>query len=439
MTFDVIVVGGGITGLVTAFYLNRFEKKTLLLEASGRFGGNIRTYRGEKYIFEEGPQTILANNPAVWRLIEDLNLEVEKASPSSEKRFIYKGEQLIPIPLKPWEFFFTPLVGFKSKLSLLKELFVKPSQKEDESVAEFVRRHFGEEFLTYFVQPFVSGIYAGDAEKLSVRYGFPKLWEMEKRYGSLLKAFLKEKRVAPKGELISFKGGLLTLVETLTEKIPNKETNTTVLSIEKTKKGTYKVISKKGVFETRSVVITAPAIETAQMLKRLFPPIEILKTIEYPSVAVASLSFPKIGVEGFGLLVSKVERLKILGTIFVSSLFPNRCPEGEDCFSVFLCGETRKEVCQQSEEQILKTAVRELRKVFPTLGEPKFQKLRLWKRSIPQYTVGYGKIYQTLEELKIQYPNVEVISNFVGGSSLAKCIEKGFNTAKRLAGNCKTS
>ncbi len=432
MTFDVIVIGGGITGLTTAFYLNLYGKKTLLLEASDRLGGNIKTLKKGSYLFEEGPQTILANNEAVWKLIEDLKVEVEKTSPSSEKRYIYKNGKLIPIPLKPWEFFRTPLIGLKSKLLLFKELFVKPPPKEDESVANFARRHFGEEFLRYFVQPFVSGIYAGDAERLSVRYAFPKLWEMEQRYGSLLKAFLKEKRVAPKGELISFKGGLSSLTEVLALKSSEKQLNCKVLSIERTQMGTYKVLSKCGSYETKNVVLTVPADQTAEILKKLFPPIEVLNEIIYPPLAVASLSFPKVGVDGFGFLVPKEEGLKILGAIFVSSLFPNRCPGEEDCFSVFLCGETQKDICNLSEDEILKTAVGELKKVFPKLGEPKFQRLRLWKRSIPQYTVGYGKIYQTLEEFKKRYPGVEIISNFVGGSSLAKCIEKGYQTAKKL-------
>ena len=432
MPFDVVVIGGGITGLVTSFYLNLYGKKTLLLEASDRWGGNIRTFRGEKYLFEEGPQTILANNGAVWKVIDDLKLEVEKASPSSEKRFIYKGGRLIPIPLKPLEFFTSPLVGWKSKLFLLKELFAKPSPKEDESVADFVRRLFGEEFLTYFVQPFVSGIYAGDSEKLSVRYAFPKLWEMERKYGSLLKAFLKERRVAPKGDLISFKGGLLTLVEALADKIPNRELNTEVKSIEKSNERTFRVITNKGTYETRRVVVTTPAPQTVEILKKLFPPIEVLKEIQYPPVAVASLSFPKVGLEGFGFLVPKVEGLNILGAIFVSSLFPERCPKNEDWFSVFLCGDTQREICQQEESKILGIAIGELKKVFLNLGEPKFKKLRLWKRSKPQYTVGYGKIYRTLEEFHSRFPQIRIISDFVGGSSLAKCIEKGFSTAKSV-------
>ena len=233
MTFDVIVIGGGITGLVAAYRLTRRGQKVLLIEKNPRLGGNISTLREAGYIFEEGPQTILANNPAVWELIEELKAPVEKASPSSQKRYIYKGGKLIPIPLKPQEFLTTPLVGIKSKLLLFGELFKKPLEVEDTSVADFVREHFGEEFLTYFVQPFVSGIYAGDAERLSLRYAFPKLWEIQRRYGSLLRAFIKEKRVAPKGELISFKGGLKTLIDLLAEKIPNKELNTSAEVIER--------------------------------------------------------------------------------------------------------------------------------------------------------------------------------------------------------------
>jgi len=426
MHFDAIVVGGGITGLVSAYRLNQKGLKVLLLEKDPRFGGNISTLRQGGYIFEGGPQTILANNRAVWELIESLNAPVEKASPSSQKRYIYKGGKLVPIPLKPWEFFTTPLVSWKSKLFLLGELFKKPFEGEDISVADFVREHFGEEFLKYFVQPFVSGIYAGDAEKLSLRYAFPKLWEIQRRYVSLLKAFFKEKRVAPKGELISFKGGLKTLVDLLVEQIPNKKLNTPVRSVEKSGE-LYKVITERGTFYGKKVYITTPAWETAEILKKLFPTAEEFKKVYYPPVAVVSLSFPKIGLDGFGFLTPKADGLKILGAIYASSLFPSRCPRREDCLSVFLCGNTQKEVCQQGEEEILNTAVGEIKKVLPQIGEVKFKKLELWKRSIPQYTLGYKKFYDLYAELKRKEPNLFVLSNFLGGSSLAKCIEKGWN------------
>jgi len=429
MTYDVIVVGGGITGLVSSFYLTLRGKRVLLLEKNPRWGGNIKTYSDGRYTFEEGPQTILANSPAVWDLVRRLNAPVCKANPSSQLRFIYKREKLIPIPLKPWEFFTSPLVGFKAKVKLLKEFFVKPSQKEDESVAEFTIRHFGEEFLKYFIQPFVSGIYAGDSKKLSVRYAFPKLYEIERRYGSLLKAFLKERRVAPKGELISFAGGLSTLIKLLAEKVKEKRLQTEVLSVEKSG-NLYKVKTNAGNYYSRKVVLTTPAYITAKLLGKIFPPAKELEKITYPRVAVVSLSFPKIGLRGFGFL--NAEGLKILGAIFVSSLFENRCPPEEDCVSVFLCGETQEEVCRLGEGEILKLAKGEIEKVFPQIGEFRFEKVTLWERSIPQYTLGYGKFYKIEEELKKKEPNLFIAGNFFGGSSLAKCIEKGKKLGESL-------
>lgn len=429
MTYDVIVVGGGITGLVTSFYLTLRGRRVLLLEKNSRWGGNIKTYSDNSYIFEEGPQTILANTSAIWDLIRRLNAPVCKADPSSRLRFIYKRGRLIPIPLKPWEFFTSPLVGFKAKVKLLKEFFVKPPQKEDESVAEFTLRHFGEEFLKYFVQPFVSGIYAGEARKLSVRYAFPKLYEMERRYGSLLKAFLKERRVAPKGELISFAGGLSTLVKLLAERIKEKRLQTEVLSLEKSG-NLYRVRTNAGNFYGRKVVLTTPAYVTAKILEKIFPPAKGFENITYPRVAVVSLSFPKVGLRGFGFLTA--EGLRILGAIFVSSLFSDRCPPAEDCVSVFLCGETQREVCQRGKEEILKIAKEEIKKVFPRIGEFKFEKVTLWEKSIPQYTLGYEKFYKIEEELRKKEPNLVIAGNFLGGSSLAKCIEKGKKLGETL-------
>ena len=430
MTFDVIVIGGGISGLTTAFYLQRGGKKVLLLERENRFGGNIRSFRENGYLFEGGPQTILANNKRVWELVDLLKAPVKKASPSSEKRFIYKGGKLIPIPLKPWEFFKTPLVGLRSKLRLFLEFFEKPIEG-DISVADFVRKHFGEEFLDYFVQPFVSGIYAGDAEKLSLKYAFPKLYEMQKRYGSLLKAFFKEKRVAPKGELISFERGLQTLTDLLAEKIENKLKNTPALGI-KVKNDLFEVETPKGIFSAKKLVIATPAYEAAKLLSPLYPSAKVFKEIQHPPVAVVSLSFPKIGLEGFGFLVPKREGLNILGAIYVSSLFPDRCPPNEDCLTVFLCGETQKSVCLLEDEGIIATAEEEIKRVFPQIGNFNFRKLTRWNRSIPQYTLGYGRYYKTYEGLRQKYPNLYVVSNFLGGSSLAKCIERATETAEEI-------
>lgn len=429
MKYDVAVIGAGITGLTAAYKLSRKGYKVIVLEKANRVGGNITTkevnLEGKKYLIEEGPQTILANNRAVWELINELGLKPQKASPYSEKRYIYKNGKLIPIPLKPLEFFKTPLVSFKAKLQLFKELFVKPSQKEDESVAKFTIRHFGREFLDYFVQPFVSGIYAGDAEKLSVRYAFPKLYEIERKYGSLLKAFIKEKRVSPKGDLISFPKGLKEFTDALAEKV-KVELNTEVETISKNPSlKLYEVRTNQKTYLAKKIVVTTPAYQTAEILKNLFPPIEELKEINYPPVGVVSVAFPKIGLEGFGFLAPKRERLKILGAIYVSSLFPNRCPEDEDCLTIFTCGETLKAVC--GNKDWVKLTLEEIKKIFPQIGDMKILSSKLWERSIPQYEVGYGKYYALVEEFHKRYPDIKVISNFVGGSSLAKCIEKGWN------------
>jgi len=149
--YDVAVIGAGITGLTAAYKLaHKDSYKVAVLEKTNRTGGNISTKNvsidGKHYLIEEGPQTILANNRAIWEVLEELKLEPQKASPLSEKRFIYKGGKLLPIPLKPFDFFKTPLISWRGKLKLFKELLVKPSQKEDESISDFVMRHFGKDF-----------------------------------------------------------------------------------------------------------------------------------------------------------------------------------------------------------------------------------------------------------------------------------------------------
>jgi len=429
--YDIVVIGGGITGLVASWQLKRQGKKVILLEKEKRLGGNINTFRNYGYIFEEGPQTILASNEYVYKLIKELNLESQLeilSGKSSDSRFILKKGRLIKIPLKPWEFFTSPLLSWSSKLLLFREFFSQPIES-DISVAEFTIRHFGEEFYDYFVQPFISGIYAGDGKKLSLKYAFPKLYEIQRKYGSLLKAFLKEKRVAPKGKLLSFRKGLSTLVDVLKKEVPYL-TSAEVIKILKKERNLYQLILKGGKkFLAKRIIITTNAKDTVKLLRNIYTKVELLEKINYPPLAVVSLAFRrKKGIsylQGFGFLVPQKEQRKILGAIFVSSLFQGRCPSEEICFSVFLCGETQKDLCNNlSLEELESLAEKEIRALFP-VGEKTLGRIKFYPQSIPQYELNYEKFLQIIKELENREPNIKILSSYIGGSSLAKCIEKG--------------
>src|SRR5262245_24722312 len=209
---DVLIIGAGISGLTTAFQLARGGRRVAVLEASERVGGSIETRADGAWRFEMGPNTVVENDASVGRLIRDCGLEDEKvtAAASAKRRYLLKGGRLVPLPAGPGGFLTTPLFPLSAKLRLLREPWIgKPADGVEESIARFVRRRLGQAFLDYAVGPFVSGVYAGDPERLSVRWAVPKIWALEERHGSLIRgALARHKGPAPGGAMISFRHGL---------------------------------------------------------------------------------------------------------------------------------------------------------------------------------------------------------------------------------------
>ncbi|NPA33287.1 MAG: protoporphyrinogen oxidase [Aquificae bacterium] len=425
---DVLVVGAGIGGLSVAYELKKRGYDVVLYEKEQRAGGSVESVKREGFLFERGPQTILADEE-ILSFFKELGLEPLEASPVSKRRFIYKGGKLVELPSSPPRFLLSPLLSIKGKLSILKDLFQKP-EEEEVSVGRFVRKHFGEEFLRYVVAPFLSGVWAGDPEKLSLKYATPKLYELQRRYGSLIRAFLKERRFFPRGKLVSFRGGLSELIEALSERTEPK-TESVVLRIRRHGER-FKVDARGGKEESRSVVITTPAYTSSYLLKDLsFSASEILESVDYPPVVVVNVGVKGDIPEGFGFLVPRGEGLRILGAMFMSKLFPGRAPEGWELLSVFLGGATDRDVVELGEEQISKIVEEELRKVFP-LSEILILDITKHKRAIPQYNLGHGRFLELSRELEEEHPGLFLAGNWLGGISAPDRIRASRKTAKRV-------
>ncbi|HEY2124170.1 MAG TPA: protoporphyrinogen oxidase, partial [Chthoniobacterales bacterium] len=222
----VAIVGGGITGLTAAFRLRRQGIAVTLYEATDRVGGVIQSLQRDGYLAEFGPNTILETSPKVASLVEDLGLAERRvySDPAANNRYLVRHGRLIKMPESPLRFLMTPLFSPAAKLRLLMEPFIPPSDPaREESVAEFVRRRLGQEFLDYAIDALVGGIYAGDPEKLSVPQAFPKLYALEQKYGSLIKGQIlgprdrrKSNEVAKSNaRKLSFDEGLQVLPDTL--------------------------------------------------------------------------------------------------------------------------------------------------------------------------------------------------------------------------------
>ena len=425
---DVVVVGSGISGLSVAYRLKRRGFDVVVYEKDDRIGGTIKTVKENGYLMEAGPQTLLVDDE-VLNFLKEINLEPLEASPASKYRYIYKEGELIPIPMSPVEFLTTPLLSLSSKLKVFMEFF-KEGTEEDISVGKFIREHFGDEFLNYIVAPFLSGVYAGDPEKLSLKYATPKLYEIQKKYGSLLKAFFKEKRLMPKGKLVSFPEGLSQLIETLSKDL-EIHTENVVLRMRKFE-DKFKLDVRGKKVETKSVVVASPAYTSSYLLKEIsFSASEEFDKIDYPPVIVVNVGVEGNVPDGFGFLVPRAEGKRILGAMFISKLFPERAPQGKELLAVFLGGATDREVIELSDEEIIAIIEKELHEILP-IKDIHHVRIDRWKRAIPQYNVGYGRFLELAREMEKDYPGLFLTGNWLYGVSMNSVIKASEEVAKKV-------
>ncbi len=427
---QVVIIGSGISGLSTAFRLRKEGVKPVIFEKEEEIGGNIKTVKEGSYILELGPQTVLADSE-VREFMRDAGLEPLEAKPESKNRYIYRDGRLIPLPMNPLSFLTSPLISFGAKLRVLREPWAPPPFKSEETIGDFVRRRLGEEFLTYIVGPFVSGVYAGDPDQLSVKYATRKIYQLEREHGSLIKGAIKKKAIGPGGKLVSFKEGLFTLVRNLAKDIEVKLQNV-VLRIRR-KDDRFILDTREGKVECRCLVVSSPAYTASYLLKDLSWSASLeFDKIDYVPVVVLHLSVPEGTVpEGFGFLVPRNQNIRILGVIFSSKLFESRAPEGKDLLTVYMGGATDREILNLSDEEIGETALRELKNILKT-DNLEILKITRWKRAIPQYTLGYGKYLELAREMEKDHPGLFLTGNYLGGVSVADCIRHSKEVSERV-------
>ena len=437
---DALVVGGGISGLTAAFHLARGGRRVAVLEASERVGGSIETYADGAWRFEMGPNTVVENDESVGRLIRDCGLEGEKltAAAAAKRRFLYKGGRLVPLPGGPGGFLGTPLFPFTAKLRLLREPWIgRPAGEVEESIAQFVRRRLGQAFLDYAVGPFVSGVYAGDPERLSVRWAVPKIFALERQHGSLIRgALAKRKGPAPGGAMISFREGLEELPRKLAREIGDVRTGVACEKVVRSESG-FRVETSAGPIAAERVVLAVPSDAAARLLdeatggaSRLFA------EIPYAPVAVVSLGWrrDRVGhpLDGFGFLAPRKEGLRVLGCLFPSEIFPGRAPEGHVALAAFAGGRTDPELVDWDDERIVGTIVGELRGPLSLTGEPAFRLVRRWPRAIPQYELGHGRFVERAREIERALPGLCIGGNFLSGVSVPDCIRNATVLAEEM-------
>jgi protoporphyrinogen/coproporphyrinogen III oxidase len=450
---SVAIIGAGITGLTAAFYLKRNGIPVTVYEASDRVGGVIQSLRKDGYIAEFGPNTLLETSPKISQLVRDAGLQSRRLDPDpkAEARYVVRYQRPIAMPSKPLGFFTTDLFTLKAKLAVVREPFIKPRRDgTEESIAQFVVRRFNQEFLDHAIDALVAGIYAGDPHKLSVTHAFPKLKALEDNYGSMIKGQLFGGRERKKrGEVakdrapkFSFDEGLQVLPDSLAEQLGDcVHLNTAVSKLKQTGEGWTLTLTSAGrEFEAghSAVIYAGTAFKLAQLKIESEKAVDLspLSEVRYPPVASVVLGFRHEDVahpcEGFGMLIPRIEGFKILGTIFSSSLFPNRAPTGHHTLTSYVGGERYPELASLPAEKLYDLVCEDLRILLGVKGKPTFQHSVFYPRAIPQYNVGYGRYRALMTEAENKTPGLFLAGHYRDGVSLSDSIVSGCNVVERV-------
>lgn len=446
---SVIVVGAGISGLACAYALKKRGVDVAVLEASDATGGLIRSVEENGCLFETGPQSF-STSLQLNALTDELGLTTELVSaPAKAPRYILVNGQLRLVPLSPAAFLGSSLLKWSTKLSILRDPFGKsfPPQ-EDESVAAFVRRKFKPELLELLVGPFVSGIYAGDPEKISFRAAFPTLYEAEKTAGSLVRGMkaVAKKRTGPrvKPTLASFRRGNQTLVTTLAEKLGDAlRTGVRVEQVSRSSDNQFSIATSSGQFQCEHLVVATPTAVAVTLLRNLAPSASAaLAQIEYAPVAVVSLAYRRADVahslDGFGFLVPRSAGKKILGAVWTSSLFPNRAPNGHVQVTSFLGGATDPEAASLADSSLVETAHRELSPIIGLKAQPVASRVTAYERAIPQYNLGHTARLATIAADLAKISGLHLAGNYLKGPAIGTCVEHAQQVAECIQADGKS-
>lgn len=432
----VCIIGGGISGLTTGFLLKRKGLTVTVFEKSETVGGNIQTIERDGYTIEQGPNSLL-KAPRLIDLVSFLNLEdkVIAADKNANKRYILANGKLEAMGPKS---FVNGYFSLKTIFSLIREPFVSSKSPENESVAQFVTRRLNAEFLDKAIDPFVSGVYAGDPANLSMRSAFPKLYEMERDFGSLIMGTIRRKVEKPDPNFprtFSFQGGLKTLIEAMASELGNAvKRGVSVENIEQKNDGKYLVNGE----EFDAVVISTPSYIASELIKTRDENLaKLLAEVNYPQVVVVVFGVKseniKKTLDGFGFLIPSKENRPILGTLFHSAVFPERSPKGFQLLMTFVGGVRAGDKIDAQTDEELKNLVREqLSEIIGLTGEPDFYHVKRWQKAIPQYRVGYEEVTEKCADFEKQNSGLYFCSNFYRGISMSDCVKNAFETADNI-------
>ncbi|EYU46887.1 hypothetical protein ABFS82_04G000700 [Erythranthe guttata] len=468
---DCLIVGAGISGLCIAQALatKHGNSNVMVTEARDRVGGNITTVERDGYLWEEGPNSFQPSDPMLTMAVDSgLKEELVLGDPNAPRFVLWNGK-LRPVPSKLTDLPFFDLMSFPGKLRAgFGALGLRPPPPgREESVEEFVRRNLGSEVFERLIEPFCSGVYAGDPSKLSMKAAFGKVWKLEQNGGSIIGGSFKaiqEKSSTPKeprdprlpkpkGQTVgSFRKGLATLPNAISSSLGNKvKLSWRLKTITRLDNGryslTYETPNGMASLQCKSVVMTIPSYVASTILRPLSAvAADSLSKFYYPPVAAVTISYPKEAIrkdrlidgelQGFGQLHPRSQGVETLGTIYSSSLFPNRAPSGRVLLLNYIGGATNTGITSKTEGQLVESVDRDLRKMLINSNAPDPLSLgvRLWPQAIPQFTVGHLDVLENARSALSNggYNGLFLGGNYVSGVALGRCVEGAYDVAAEV-------
>ncbi len=446
---EVVIAGGGITGLTLAFRLQQLGIPFILLEKDHSLGGVIQTHTKNGFIYESGPNTGVLSTTEAVQLFESAACPIIEANSEAANRWILKNGEWQSLPSGLIGGIKTPLFSLSDKIRLLGEPFRKKGNKANETLSELVIRRMGRSFLDYAVDPFISGIYAGDPKQLVTEYAMPKLYRLEQDYGSFIKGALAKAR-QPKSELekkvtkavFSTKGGLQQLITALATKLPEASIKTAyeLISVSKSANGFICKAFHQGkeiTFQSRQLVTTSGGSSLKDLFdfvpEEAFLPILNLRYAKVVQVALGYQQWQGKALNAFGGLIPEKENRALLGILFPSSIFDGRAPKQGALLSVFMGGIKRPDLFELSDDMIMQVVLSEVNDLFKLKdSSPELLEIFRYKQAIPQYDITSKARLEAIANLENQFPGLLLAGNIRDGIGMADRIKQGFMLADHV-------
>lgn len=438
---DVVVIGAGVSGLATAYYLHQHGHSVEVLERQHLIGGNAVSERRAGFLMEHGPSTMNAHLPIAGEMSAELGLADQQhdLGKGIRNRYLVSSGKLVGIPVGPLGFLTTRYLSPLAKLRILGDILLP--HKDDgaeETVMDFCSRRFGREFAERIIDPLVAGLYSGRAAELSVSAVFPKLVALEEKFGSVSMGAMHRRREGgkmPGSRLFSWRDGIGTLPLTLTERLSDCiHTGVTVKRISAHPQGFTIDTGAQGRLTARSVVVATQAHVTAQLVADIDADAAAAAgQIQAPPLAVVFLGYPRENVthplDGLGFLTAEAEGRNVLGAQFCSTMFPGRAPDGQVAVSAYIGGARAPDLARLPGADLIELVRAEMRDLIGAEGEPTVAQVRHWPVGLPQYGLGHGKLIETLSTTEQRRAGLYLTGNYFAGPSVANCLAEAQKTA----------